>query len=75
MNTLVSVDAMKLATGMQQILLDMFKEHGKAAYPIYTFERMITKRKKLSLNDAKEVTRRVLELGIIRKDENNCFVL
>lgn len=76
MKTIVKIDAVKLAIGIQAILLDMVKEGKTAQYPVAEFERLIVKQKQVSKADAEKVTERIIGTGIIRWELGaNCFVL
>ena len=76
MKTLTKVDAIKLATGIQQILLDMAKAGIEPSYPIDNFEHNIVERKQVTRKEAGRVTELVINTGIIRWDlGSNAFVL
>lgn len=76
MKKLTKIDAVRLATGIQSILLDMYKKHGSAQYPIAEFERLIMESKQVDKESAELVTEKVINTGIIRWSlTDNCFVL
>lgn len=70
--TLTSINATKLAIGIQGILLDMPKKSQR--YPIRMFEAMIMDRKQVSPEAAKLVTEKIILTGILRMQDDN-FVL
>jgi len=69
---LVSINATRLATGIQGILLDMPKNRQR--YPIKMFESMIMDRKQVSPEAARLVTEKIVLTGILRIQDDN-FVL
>lgn len=77
MKQITKIDAVKLAIGMQSIILDIAKKEGREArYPIRLFEEQIVERKGVSKKEAERVTEAVINTGIIRWDlSSNSFVL
>ena len=80
MKTITKIDAVQLAIGLQNILLDMAKKQNlhpsDAKYPVLLFEEMIIDQKNVSKKDAELVTERVINTGILRWDiMANCFIL
>ena len=79
MKTITKIDSVKLASGIQAILLDMAK--GKEpdfepSYPVAESERLICESKGVSKKEAERVTEEVINTGIIRwKIFGNNFVL
>ena len=71
MKTLTGVNKIALATGIQQILLDMARRGEIPAYPIENFEHNVMKRKKLSRGSAQIVTGLILSTGIISRSGND----
>jgi len=70
MNTqrmITSINAEKLAIGIQRILLDM-KNDGieNPNFPVKRFEKMIQEQHGVSIEDAELVTEKVIAQGIIR---------
>jgi len=80
MKTITKIDAVQLAVGLQNILLDMAKKQNlhpsDVKYPVLLFEEMIIDQKNVSKKDAELVTERVINTGILRWDIiANCFIL
>lgn len=76
MKVITKIDAVKLAQGIQQILLTMIKDGVDPRYPIKEFERLIIESKGVSPTEAERVTEKILNTGIIRWElGRNCFVL
>ena len=76
MKVITKIDAVKLAQGIQQILLTMIKDGVDPRYPIKEFERLIIESKGISPTEAERVTEKILNTGIIRWElGRNCFVL
>lgn len=76
MRKITKIDSVKLACGIQQVLLQMVKDGKDAKYPIGPFEALIMKQHNVPLAEAEKVTEKVINTGIIRWCLNdNCFVL
>ena len=77
-NKLIQIKAVQLAIGLQKMLLDMKMRDGisEPHYPISEFERLIQEEKGVSALEAKLVTDKVINTGIIRWEIlGNNFVL
>lgn len=76
MKTITKIDAVPLAIGIQQILLDMVKKGNDPRFPVEYFEQIVMNRHDVSKQDAELVTERIINTGIIRWELGaNCFVL
>ena len=74
--TITHIDSTRLACGIQQILLDMYKKGNDPRYPIEYIGQMIMDRKDVPKHEAKHVIAQILNTGIIRLDSSlNFFTL
>lgn len=72
------INALRLATGLQAVLLQMLKDHPdkEAKLSVPWFENLICERKGVSLKEAAKVTEAVINTGILRWEIfGNYFVL
>lgn len=72
------INALRLATGLQAVLLQMLKDHPdkEAKLSVPWFENLICERKSVSLKEAAKVTEAVINTGILRWEIfGNYFVL
>lgn len=73
---ITKIDAVPLAIGIQQILLDMQKKGNDPRFPVNYFEQILMDNHKVSKESAELVTEKIINTGILRWElGENCFVL
>lgn len=63
---ITKIDAVNLACGLQQILLDKVKKGEDAVLPCQYLEQLVMERHGVSKKEAEKVTEAVINTGILR---------